>query len=297
MKERPVWNRETMSVRDYQQALVAFLRADLPRHAFAPSLSLVALLERLAESEQKLADMTSDYHRWHDAFMDLKYPGTGQRVATAEAAEQPPAGWDQDFASFERLARSNAGTEASITGSPSDGAQTETKGVKWNYGCGADDCKHPTYDIFDANGGNIAREVSHGDAATICGMHGALQRVLQWEITDHEDDEKREYELCGLVNDIYILLNPDAPTTPPGSESADGAKPARATNAGAVMQGWQALTPSTENGYPDAVKQAAYQLDPECWVSYSGKPKKFKSYMETRRIASLKKASAAQGMK
>jgi hypothetical protein len=91
--------------------------------------------------------------------------------------------------------------------------------VKWNYGCGADDCKHPTYDIFDQNGENIAREVSHDNAATICGMREALQRVLKWEMTDHKDDEEREYELCGLVNDIYILLNPNAPTAPPDSPS------------------------------------------------------------------------------
>ena len=63
----------------------------------------------------------------------------------------------------------------------------------------------------------------------------------------------------------------------------------------AEAQGWRALTPSTENGYSDEVKQAAYKLDPECWVSYSGKPKKFKSYMETRRVASLNKASALIG--
>ena len=91
--------------------------------------------------------------------------------------------------------------------------------MKWNYGCGADDCKHPTYDIFDENGENIVREVSLDNAATICEMHEALQRVLTWEATDHESDEKREYELCVLVNDIYILLNPNAPTAPPESQS------------------------------------------------------------------------------
>lgn len=31
--------------------------------------------------EAELADMTADYHRWHDAYMELKYPGGGQRVA------------------------------------------------------------------------------------------------------------------------------------------------------------------------------------------------------------------------
>jgi hypothetical protein len=60
----------------------------------------------------------------------------------------------------------------------------------------------------------------------------------------------------------------------------------------AELQGWQPFPPSSENGYSDHVKQVAYKLDPECWVSYSGKPKNFKSYMETRRVASLKKAAA-----
>jgi hypothetical protein len=36
---------------------------------------------RIATLEQHLADMTADYHRWHDAYMELKYPGGGQRVA------------------------------------------------------------------------------------------------------------------------------------------------------------------------------------------------------------------------
>jgi hypothetical protein len=29
----------------------------------------------------ELAAMTADYHRWHDAYMELAYPGGGQRVA------------------------------------------------------------------------------------------------------------------------------------------------------------------------------------------------------------------------
>jgi hypothetical protein len=29
----------------------------------------------------ELTDMTADYHRWHDAYIELKYPGGGQRVA------------------------------------------------------------------------------------------------------------------------------------------------------------------------------------------------------------------------
>lgn len=38
------------------------------------------------------------------------------------------------------------------------------------------------------------------------------------------------------------------------------------------------------------IKELAYTIDPECWVSYSGKPRQFKSYMEGRRTASLQKA-------
>lgn len=54
--ERPQWNRETMSVDDYQQALSAFLQADVPRHEFHPSMQLVALLERLADAEEEVRE-------------------------------------------------------------------------------------------------------------------------------------------------------------------------------------------------------------------------------------------------
>lgn len=39
--------------------------------------------------------------------------------------------------------------------------------------------------------------------------------------------------------------------------------------------------------WSNEVKDLAYTLDPECWVSYSGKPKQFKRAMERRRLASL----------
>lgn len=42
--------------------------------------------------------------------------------------------------------------------------------------------------------------------------------------------------------------------------------------------------------WSDAVKARAYVLDPECWVSYSGKPKHFKQVMDLRRTAALKNA-------
>lgn len=42
--------------------------------------------------------------------------------------------------------------------------------------------------------------------------------------------------------------------------------------------------------YPQEVKEAAYKLDPECWVSYSGKPRHHKRVMEVRRWASLRQA-------
>lgn len=42
--------------------------------------------------------------------------------------------------------------------------------------------------------------------------------------------------------------------------------------------------------WPYEVKQLAYKLDPECWASYSGKPRKFKAYMDARRTASLEEA-------
>lgn len=41
-----------------------------------------------------------------------------------------------------------------------------------------------------------------------------LQRLLTWESTDFEDDEKREYALCGLADDTYKLLHPDATLSP-----------------------------------------------------------------------------------
>jgi hypothetical protein len=42
--------------------------------------------------------------------------------------------------------------------------------------------------------------------------------------------------------------------------------------------------------YDEAVKQRAYELDPECWESYIGKPKEFKRAMDARRTAALRKA-------
>lgn len=39
------------------------------------------------------------------------------------------------------------------------------------------------------------------------------------------------------------------------------------------------------------IKNIAYKLDPECWVSYSGKPIPHKRYMEGRRAASLELAA------
>jgi len=39
------------------------------------------LTRRMNELAADLADMTADYHRWHDAYMELAYPGGGQRVA------------------------------------------------------------------------------------------------------------------------------------------------------------------------------------------------------------------------
>lgn len=35
------------------------------------------------------------------------------------------------------------------------------------------------------------------------------------------------------------------------------------------------------------VKELAYTLDPECWVSYSGKPTAFKQAMDARRTSSI----------
>jgi len=40
----------------------------------------------------------------------------------------------------------------------------------------------------------------------------------------------------------------------------------------------------------EKIKQRAYKIDPECWVSYSGKPKSFKRYMDGRRTEALRKA-------
>lgn len=44
--------------------------------------------------------------------------------------------------------------------------------------------------------------------------------------------------------------------------------------------------------YSDKVKQIAYKIDPDCWVSYSGQPKEYKQRMDIRRLASLKKAQS-----
>jgi hypothetical protein len=42
--------------------------------------------------------------------------------------------------------------------------------------------------------------------------------------------------------------------------------------------------------YDHRLKEIAYKLDPECWVSYSGKPRSFKSHMDSRRTRSLRAA-------
>lgn len=41
---------------------------------------------------------------------------------------------------------------------------------------------------------------------------------------------------------------------------------------------------------PQIVKERAYKLDPECWTSYSGKPREFKRYIDHRRADSLRRA-------
>ena len=51
---RPVWNKETMSARDYQDRLVSFLQVDLPYYQFAPSNELIRTLERLADAEEEI---------------------------------------------------------------------------------------------------------------------------------------------------------------------------------------------------------------------------------------------------
>ncbi len=39
--------------------------------------------------------------------------------------------------------------------------------------------------------------------------------------------------------------------------------------------------------YPQEVKDRAYTIDPACWLSYSGRPKNIKRYMDSRREAAL----------
>lgn len=34
----------------------------------------------------------------------------------------------------------------------------------------------------------------------------------------------------------------------------------------------------------------AYEIDPECWISYSGQPKKFKQAIDIRRTAAIAQA-------
>lgn len=42
--------------------------------------------------------------------------------------------------------------------------------------------------------------------------------------------------------------------------------------------------------FEESVKKRAQELDPECWVSYSGMPKAVKQYRDGRRTATLKQA-------
>jgi hypothetical protein len=50
------------------------------------------------------------------------------------------------------------------------------------------------------------------------------------------------------------------------------------------------LGQETGCSYPQEVKEIAYKLDPECWVSYSGQTRHYKRVMEIRRQASLARA-------
>lgn len=52
---RPRWDRQNMAASEYQHMLIGYLGADLPRNEFAPSLRLIALLERLANAEERAA--------------------------------------------------------------------------------------------------------------------------------------------------------------------------------------------------------------------------------------------------
>lgn len=47
--------------------------------------------------------------------------------------------------------------------------------------------------------------------------------------------------------------------------------------------------------YRQEVKELAYKLDPECWVSYSGKLKAHKQHMDYRRAKSLREAERRLG--
>lgn len=50
---------------------------------------------------------------------------------------------------------------------------------KWAYGCGADDCKYPTYDIFDEHTNvTIARGVTYENASAIVQSHNALMTAF-----------------------------------------------------------------------------------------------------------------------
>jgi len=51
------------------------------------------------------------------------------------------------------------------------------------------------------------------------------------------------------------------------------------------------LAASEVRGWSDEEKDIARQLDPECWVSYSGKNREFKRAMDRRRLDSLNKAA------
>ena len=43
--------------------------------------------------------------------------------------------------------------------------------------------------------------------------------------------------------------------------------------------------------YKTEVKEKAYKIDPDCWESYSGKPKEVKREMDWRRQSCLEEAS------
>jgi hypothetical protein len=103
------------------------------------------LCEKLTQTELELADMTADYHRWHAAYLELKYPDSSLK---AGATSERSGGEIHRMSLEERAAMDRALAKSMTVIDP--GYLEETPCVlgscnrrNMQGGCDVKDCKEP----------------------------------------------------------------------------------------------------------------------------------------------------------